>query len=298
MVGTGLVSGKDKGLCNNGVWRSGNVENNQLCNVFTVQWVSPLVDTGSLRGVTLESNKGELVSGNVTRLDFHHSDFGVDQFLSQDVSERSQSSLGGTVDTSTRVWVSTCDRTQLDNVTAVTFLHLLDNQLCQLDHPKDVGVEHFLDVLARDGANVVETKRLTGVVDKHVDDGKASWKVGEKWCNVLELGHVELVNVHLDGRIRLCQVGLQGFELLHSSGSEDKFQVTLCSLGEVLGGVVADPSGGPGDENGLPSKSLCNVPEHGGLLRSCDEYKVLSMLFSSYIVFFNRYLSTFPIGQF
>lgn len=87
---------------------------------------------------------------NLTRIDFNDTDSRGDELLSQSISERADSRLGGAVDATTRVRLAAGDTANVDNIATATLRALLEDGQDGLGHvneTSDVGVKHDLDIL-------------------------------------------------------------------------------------------------------------------------------------------------------
>ncbi|KAH3664681.1 hypothetical protein OGATHE_003496 [Ogataea polymorpha] len=186
----GLVVSENQSLSNNSVLLSSGSKDNQFCNIISIQWLCVLVNGSSSFFVTLEPNQRKLLSGNVTRLDLDDSNLGVDQFFSQGAGEEVQRRLGSTVDAAARVSLSTCNRAQLYDITLVALLHLLDDQLRQLNHSQNIGLKHLLHIGRINRTNRIETQSLTSIVDQDIDLRELLGQTFEEWGNLVGLRNV------------------------------------------------------------------------------------------------------------
>lgn len=163
--------GEYESISNDDVLPPASSEYHRLSNVIRRQWLTaPVIrlaicpgnnggynkaeysriDSISLGLITTKSNHGEL-SLNLTRVNADNSDSLRNQLLSQAVGERPDGSLGGTVDATTDVGLTTCDGPDVDNVAGaiavVTLQHSREDCLCHVDQSCHVGGEHDVHVI-------------------------------------------------------------------------------------------------------------------------------------------------------
>jgi hypothetical protein len=96
----------------------------------------------------------------LTGIDLDNTDSRRDKLLAQSVGERANGSLGGTVDTTTSVRLTTSNTSNVDDITTAALVALLEDGqdgLCHVDKTGDVGVEHNGHILGRDIGSLGDT---------------------------------------------------------------------------------------------------------------------------------------------
>lgn len=89
----------------------------------------------------------------MTGVDLNDTDSRRDELLAQRVGERANGSLGGAVNGTTGVGLTTSDTSNVDDITAAALVALLEDRqdgLSHVDQTGDVGVEHDAHIFDRD----------------------------------------------------------------------------------------------------------------------------------------------------
>lgn len=127
---------------------------------------------------------------NLARINLHNSDPRGDKLLSQCIREASDRSLSSAVDATTRVGLSSCDTSNVDDVSSATRISLFENGkdcLGYVDQSGDVGGEHDVYVFRSDirslgnafdqatvlvsipRNSIIGTWLISRIIDEHID---------------------------------------------------------------------------------------------------------------------------------
>jgi len=104
----------------------------------------------------------------LTWLDLADSDRRIDQLPQQGVVEGRHRVLCRTVDRTTRVRLTSSDRTKVDDHARVALLELSHKDLREVDEPNNIGVHHDVDVLVFNRSDVLPATDHPGVVDENI----------------------------------------------------------------------------------------------------------------------------------
>lgn len=258
MVRTCLVDREDERLCNVDVCGPVSGPDDLLCNILARQRLQTLVYL--VRSPLVAPKPGHRErSLDHAWLNLGHPDGRVHELLQERRGERIDSKLGCAVNRSTWIALPPSNGAEVDNVTRVALLELLDKDLSEVNETLDVGVDHDVDLVCADVSNFVSAKDEASVVDEDVDVFGPFWEVVDDAIELLAVLHVECDSSKVATGTSLAGlVGSSAFlgsfgELIGSTSSEDD---VAASTGEEDGSGLADTARCTGDEHGLVVQAL------------------------------------------
>ena len=183
--------------------------------------------------LVLEANDREL-GLNHSRRNESDSDGSRDEFMSQACVDSLDHVLSSTVDGSVGVGVLASDRSDGDNVSAVSLDHTRHESLDHLDDTLDVGVNHGVHILPVD---IVDSAGLLGQASVVYQNVNIVAQVGgqalEKGVDLLGILNVQLGNGDLNAML-LLNVRFDLFQNFQTTSSQNLAKRTLVSTIVVI----------------------------------------------------------------
>ena len=184
------MSGKDKYLSDLYVLRSGCCKEDTIRHIVTRERLDALIDIIGTLLVAVETYNGE-VGFDESGLDSSDAQRRVREVDTQSVTERFDSSLGGTIDRTVGISSISGNTADVDNMPVVACHHTRDYKARDVEQGFDVGVNHSVPVSKVAFVLFFESKSESCVIDEDIDVLPLSRQISNLFLRLLPVTYVK-----------------------------------------------------------------------------------------------------------